>query len=158
MHRGHRDTLPGAILGGISDVLLVERAWKWGSAVQSTTESEWVLPRDKTSPRTARRRLEESCANASLQHLDDASLLVSELVSNALMHGAGPVRLVLSRSDAGVRVGVEDESPELPVLRRTPDLEGRGRGMQLVAALADQWGVTDCPYGRPGKRVWFEIA
>lgn len=62
------------------------------------TERAWVLPREKRSARDARRRLEATCADAPPERLDDARLLVTELVSNALLHSAGPVRLVLSRA------------------------------------------------------------
>lgn len=122
-----------------------------------TTEHAWVLPREKHAPTVARRRLEESCSGDHLDHLDDARLLVTELVSNAVLHGTGPVGLVLSRASKRLRVSVEDESPSLPVVGRLPTNGVSGRGMHLVARLATGWGVSPRADGRPGKRVWFEV-
>lgn len=116
-----------------------------------------MLPREKHTPRRARRQLEETCADRPPERLDDARLLVTELVSNAVLHGTGPVGLVLSRGGGSLRVAVEDESPLMPVLRQTPEPDASGRGMHLVAQLANNWGVAPRPDGRPGKRVWFEI-
>lgn len=123
----------------------------------SLTEQAWVLPREKHAPRHARRQIVESCADAPPERLDDAGLLVSELVANAVLHGDGPVGLVVSRAGTKLRVAVEDESPELPVLRQSPGPEAHGRGMHLVANLANRWGVAPRADGKPGKSVWFEI-
>lgn len=125
--------------------------------MESTTEQVWVLPRATTSPREARRRLEESCSEGAPERLEDARLLVTELVSNALLHGAGPVGLSLTRAAQRWRVGVEDESPAEPVVRQVSDDDESGRGMHLVARLATGWGVDSRADGLPGKRVWFEI-
>lgn len=122
-----------------------------------TTERRWVLPRDTASAGEARRRVEESCDQTEHERLDDARLLVTELVSNALLHGAGQVELVLQRAQQGLRVGVEDEGPELPVLRHASPYAASGRGMRLLASLATGWGVEPRSDGRPGKRVWFEL-
>lgn len=117
-----------------------------------------MLPREKHSPKHARKRLEETCAERPPERLDDARLLVTELVSNAVLHGSGPVGLVLTRAGQRLRVAVEDESPALPVVvRPTPPPTDNGRGMLMVASLATRWGVDPRADGRPGKRVWFEI-
>jgi anti-sigma regulatory factor (Ser/Thr protein kinase) len=121
------------------------------------TERRWQLPRDTTSAREARRRIAEAWTHTPPDRLDDARLLVTELVSNALLHGAGPVGLVLSRARQRVRICVEDESPDLPVVRRASPEGANGRGMRLLASLAVGWGVEPRPDGRPGKRVWFEL-
>ncbi|WP_341849526.1 ATP-binding protein [Streptomyces cellostaticus] len=91
--------------------------------------------------------------------LDDlvpaAELLVSELVCNALRHGAGPLGLTLERVP-DVRCSVSDGSSKPP--RPTdagPEDEG-GRGLALVDMLAARWG---CERGLPaGKTVWFELS
>lgn len=125
--------------------------------VGPTTEQRWILPRDTASAGEARRRVEESCAPAPRECLDDARLLVTELVSNALLHGAGPVGLVLERAQQRLRIGVEDESPDPPVLRHASPYAVSGRGIRLLASLAAGWGVEPRADGRPGKRVWFEL-
>jgi anti-sigma regulatory factor (Ser/Thr protein kinase) len=84
-----------------------------------------------------------------------AELAVSELVTNAIRHGTGPLTLRLSRHDDGVVVEVTDGGAGTPRRRRaTLDDEG-GRGLQLVGALAAGWGVR--PAGA-GKIVWCRIA
>lgn len=89
---------------------------------------------------------------------EDVSLVVAELAANAVRHGSVRgrsfrVRLVLR--DAVVRVEVADGRTErLPVLRE-PDGEG-GRGLVLVAALAERWGV-ETRIGMAHKVVWAEL-
>ncbi|MFE3409017.1 ATP-binding protein [Streptomyces mirabilis] len=89
---------------------------------------------------------------------EDVSLVVAELAANAVRHGSVRgrsfrVRLVLR--DGVVRVEVADGRTErLPVLRE-PDGEG-GRGLVLVAALAERWGVEP-RIGMAHKVVWAEL-
>jgi anti-sigma regulatory factor (Ser/Thr protein kinase) len=85
---------------------------------------------------------------------DVVALLVSETVTNAIKHADPPVELRLHREGERLRVEVRDTSPRHPVVRAyDPDRES-GRGMELVEALADTWGVCGCA---PGKVVWFEL-
>jgi len=84
-----------------------------------------------------------------------AQLLVSELVTNAVMHTAGGVELRVLQDDDRVTVSVVDGSGERPAELEAADLESTsGRGLMLVDALAAAWGVE--PHG-VGKRVWFEL-
>jgi anti-sigma regulatory factor (Ser/Thr protein kinase) len=89
---------------------------------------------------------------------DNVTLVVAELAANAVRHGRVPgrdfrVRLLL-REDV-VRVEVADgRTDRLPVLKEPTDESGRG--LLLVAALAEQWGVEPCP-GSPYKTVWAEV-
>lgn len=78
--------------------------------------------------------------------MDDAQLLVSELVTNALRYGRGAeieFRLVITIQ--GMLLAVNDGSDSRPQLRVVGDSSETGRGLLLVAALADDWGV--CPDG-----------
>lgn len=88
---------------------------------------------------------------------EDAALLVTELVSNVVDHvqGQALLSLELALSDGWLRVSVADFSTEPPVVRRHPDDRARGRGLRLVEAVADRWGV-ERHHG--GKRIWFELA
>ncbi len=83
-----------------------------------------------------------------------AVLLTSELVTNVVVHARTPMRLDVDLTDECVRVAVIDEAPRQPALRRAHEQRLTGRGISLVAALAQQWGVDPTP---PGKKVWFEL-
>jgi serine phosphatase RsbU (regulator of sigma subunit)/anti-sigma regulatory factor (Ser/Thr protein kinase) len=85
---------------------------------------------------------------------DVAELVVSELVTNALRYGAGQVTLQLSRHDDGVVVEVYDEGVGTPRRRRAAADEEGGRGLLLVASVADAWGVRT---RGGGKVVWCRL-
>ncbi|KES07669.1 regulatory protein [Streptomyces toyocaensis] len=92
--------------------------------------------------------------------VDDAVVLTSELVTNAVVHAGTSADLLCLRSDDGVRIEVADRYPERevplqgsPVNMGSPDREG-GRGLQLCAALAGHWGVDYTP---THKTVWFRL-
>ncbi|MEU6419783.1 SpoIIE family protein phosphatase [Streptomyces spiralis] len=92
--------------------------------------------------------------------VDDAVVLTSELVTNAVVHAGTAADVLCLRSDEGVRIEVADRYPEREVpLQSTavnmgsPDREG-GRGLQLCAALAARWGVEYTP---THKNVWFQL-
>jgi hypothetical protein len=87
---------------------------------------------------------------------DDAALLVSELVSNVVDHVQGEAVLTLELTFAGdwLRISVADGSAVRPVVRDLREHRPRGRGLQLVQAIADRWGAED---HEGGKRIWFEL-
>jgi serine/threonine-protein kinase RsbW len=80
-------------------------------------------------------------------------LATSEVVTNALVHAEGEVALTVLVEDDFVRVEVADASPALPVAPRAPPDAISGRGMAIVEAVSDRWGVDELPDG--GKLVWF---
>jgi len=86
----------------------------------------------------------------------DAVLLVSEMVTNAIVHGEPPIRLRLRRDPAaGLAIEVDDGARVEPKpMQPTPDDE-HGRGLQLVAMLAGRWGTRPTA---EGKTVWCHIA
>ena len=92
---------------------------------------------------------------AGVELAETAMLLTSELVTNVIVHARTPLRLDVDCFDDCVRVAVLDETPRQPALRRAHDARLTGRGMNLVDALASEWGVEPCP---PGKKVWFELS
>jgi anti-sigma regulatory factor (Ser/Thr protein kinase) len=84
------------------------------------------------------------------------ALATSEIVTNALVHAEGDVAVTVRFDDDTLRVEVTDRSPQLPVvLHAAPDATS-GRGMGIVEAVADRWGVEMLPDG--GKVVWFSVA
>lgn len=108
------------------------------------------VPRTSTSPRVARRFVAGLLGDDS--RADDAALLVSELVTNAIQHAGSDAEIAVELDGRRLRVEVTDASPARPALRE-PTATG-GRGLRLVEALADRWGVTT---RRGGKVVWFEL-
>ncbi|MEO6203832.1 MAG: ATP-binding protein [Mycobacteriales bacterium] len=91
--------------------------------------------------------LEGGCATL----VDEVSLVVSELVTNAVRHAVPPLVLEIEMSDDEVLVAVDDGSPGRPVLTYAPaDAEG-GRGLQLVDQVSMETGIRPQP---PGKTVW----
>ncbi|MEU9402937.1 SpoIIE family protein phosphatase [Streptomyces sp. NPDC048242] len=92
--------------------------------------------------------------------VDDAVVLTSELVTNAVVHAGTEAEVLCLRTEPGVRIEVSDRYPEREVplqnahaVMGSPDREG-GRGLQLCAALASRWGVE---YTSTHKNVWFQL-
>ena len=84
-----------------------------------------------------------------------AILVVSELATNAIVHAGGPFRVTLDIRHDSVLLTVTDTSPRLPVQRVAMAHQDRGRGLGIVAAVSEAWGVTTEPDG--GKSVWASI-
>lgn len=89
--------------------------------------------------------------------LDRALLCTSEVVTNAIEHGAPPFGLRIEQSDdTAVRILVHDGSPTLPSLVQADQDAVRGRGIYIVDRCADRWGIEpDHPPG--GKVVWLQF-
>ena len=88
--------------------------------------------------------------------LDTAALLTTELVSNAIRHTREELALTVRLAGGRLRVGVADSSHRRPQLVQVGRRDTSGRGLHLVAALADEWGVDPDERGL-GKTVWFEL-
>jgi anti-sigma regulatory factor (Ser/Thr protein kinase) len=85
---------------------------------------------------------------------DDAALLLSELVSNSILHAGTELLVELSNADNTILIAVTDGSTRPARLRPSAPLAEAGRGLMLVDALSTRWGVTAWP---TGKRVWAEL-
>jgi two-component sensor histidine kinase len=106
-----------------------------------------------TAPRRARHDIAVYLdAQGLAQLVPIAALLVSELVTNSLMHAGGAIGLRARLVQHSLHVEVDDRSPQLPC-RHEPDLGGRG--LQIVDALATEWGVI--VRDEQGKATWFEL-
>jgi PAS domain S-box-containing protein len=87
--------------------------------------------------------------------IGDLILVVSELVTNAILHSRSPIELRLSRTSDRIVVAVHDGSTAVP-RRLQSNLEAEhGRGLHLVSAISDQWGVRPT---EDGKSVWCEVS
>ncbi|MCA1691549.1 MAG: ATP-binding protein, partial [Actinobacteria bacterium] len=86
---------------------------------------------------------------------DDAELVLSELVTNAILHGGGCTSVAIMSIGDGLRVEVRDESRVPPILGRPSEESLTGRGLRLVARLAERWGAAF--EGEGGKVVWAEV-
>ncbi|MCD0482345.1 SpoIIE family protein phosphatase [Streptacidiphilus sp. ASG 303] len=112
------------------------------------------LDRDRTTASEARRFTRQVLQDWRLNALSDfAQLLVSELVTNALLHAGAPKQLRLIR-DRVLTVEVADIGHQPPRLRRASAEDEGGRGMRLVNELAHRWGSRTTPLG---KVVWAEL-
>ena len=83
-----------------------------------------------------------------------AELVLSELITNAIRHATGPIRLQLIR-DRGLICEVSDTSSTSPHLRYATTTDEGGRGLFLVAQFAERWGTR---YTSGGKVIWAELA
>jgi len=89
--------------------------------------------------------------------VDDLRLVVSELVSNAVLHARTAVEVALSVGEGVIELAVRDRNPRTPrprVANRGAEAPG-GRGLLLVQELSDDWGVSE---RMDGKDVWFRVA
>lgn len=84
-----------------------------------------------------------------------ASQLLTEIVTNAVVHAGTPFDVVLTHAPDTVRCEVRDRHLRHPQARDASLEDITGRGMHLIARLATAWGVLPCP---GGKTVWFELA
>jgi anti-sigma regulatory factor (Ser/Thr protein kinase) len=116
------------------------------------------LARDPDSAAEARRALGEVSDHLSPRRLEDARLLVSELVTNAIRHAGleddDVIKLVVITGDRALRIEVCDPGPGFEVSEPAPDpARPSGWGLYLVRELSDRWGVEH----RAPTRVWFEL-
>jgi anti-sigma regulatory factor (Ser/Thr protein kinase) len=113
------------------------------------------LPKERTAPAEARRMLDRLARDFPRGRLEDARLLVSEVVTNAVEHveAEGDIAVTVVLRDSLLRIEVEDPGSGFVLRDRDPDSE-RGWGLQFVQRLADRWGVD----GGERNQVWFELA
>lgn len=99
--------------------------------------------------------------------LDTVTLLVSELVANAVVHAGSHVDVLVQLKEEVARVEVTDTSDTVPVAEwpgpaagtgsdPDPDIDTSGRGLAIVEVLAADWGID--PRANGGKTIWFEVA
>jgi anti-sigma regulatory factor (Ser/Thr protein kinase) len=90
--------------------------------------------------------------------VESAALLTTEIMANALEHGAGLVSVGISLDEGLLHIGVGDKAKERqPEVRALDSESDSGRGMWIVDILARNWGYDPAP-GGVGKTVWFELS
>ena len=113
------------------------------------------LAAEPNAPQQARRYARQWAHDERLADpiVDDLVFVVSELVTNAVVHAEPPIDVELSRSPGVIRGRVSDASPVAPRLASRPDEHG-GFGLRIVDSRAKRWGSVR---EDDGKYVWFEI-
>jgi anti-sigma regulatory factor (Ser/Thr protein kinase) len=114
-----------------------------------------ALPAVPDAAPQARAALRELLAHSSLaDRCDDGELALSELVTNAVLHGREPIVVRALRTGSCLRAEVRDASPVSPSFSMLDPGAVTGRGLMLISAASDRWGVEPLP---DGKVVWFEL-
>jgi anti-sigma regulatory factor (Ser/Thr protein kinase) len=113
------------------------------------------FPASPASAREARSFLRQVLPEEAEPDLTDVILLlVTELVTNAVIHARTPVHVQVELDGPRVRIDVQDDAPTPPVRRPATPESLSGRGLLLLDRLADRWGFEPGP---SGKTVWFEV-
>jgi anti-sigma regulatory factor (Ser/Thr protein kinase) len=114
------------------------------------------FPQLSASVPEARAYVAETLAQLPADMVERIVLMVSELVTNVIVHAQTAVELELLQEigDKRVRIVVTDEGGGRPNPRAPSNLEAHGRGLQIVEALSDQWGIEYLPNS---KSVWFSV-
>ncbi|MFJ8075713.1 SpoIIE family protein phosphatase [Streptomyces sp. NPDC096176] len=122
-------------------------------SLQPSRVASWDLPNEPTAVRTARHLAARQLSEWGMGHLmTTVELTVSELVTNAIRHGCGPIRLRLIQHQV-LTCEVSDTSTSHPRPQHPRTLDESGRGLSLVAQLSRRWG-SRC--AGDGKIVWAE--
>lgn len=104
----------------------------------------------------ARRFVSQAIADLPGELQDSVNLMVSELATNALVHASSGFTVAIDRSDVAVTVSVTDRGDGTPAMQSPSSNEPHGRGLRIVEALSDDWGIASST--EAGKTVWFRIA
>jgi anti-sigma regulatory factor (Ser/Thr protein kinase) len=117
------------------------------------------FPQTKSSVPQARQFVAHFLSSRAPEITETATLLVSELATNALVHASSEfdITVVYPTRAGRVRIEVADRNRSQPVPLEPPATVPHGRGLFLVSTLSDAWGVQEAGR-RSGKTIWFELA
>jgi anti-sigma regulatory factor (Ser/Thr protein kinase) len=102
----------------------------------------------------ARHFVKDLLSDQPRETVEAAELMTSELATNSVRHARSDFELAIHRSRDEIRVEVSDHGEGRPVLRSPTVRDQSGRGLQIVQALAEDWGIAPSPNG---KLVWFTL-
>ena len=158
------EDLADAIINSVSnqkiedDIALLVLQFAPASFVRSNRQKKTVrrfLPSAATSAGVARRLASDVMDEWGADDVaDTVALCVSELVTNALIHTATEIELVLRLDKSHIEVEVVDQSDRMPAMRGAGDDATTGRGLHIVEAVTSEWGVRA---EGSGKSVWFRV-
>jgi anti-sigma regulatory factor (Ser/Thr protein kinase) len=111
------------------------------------------LPPEPASAGAARRFVADVLKSCSID-LELVSLLVSELVSNVVLHAHTPFEIEVRARGEHIRVSVSDGSPVMPSVKQYAPDSVTGRGLTMIDLTAERWGIDENAHG---KAVWFEV-
>jgi anti-sigma regulatory factor (Ser/Thr protein kinase) len=161
LSRGRRGvaSLPSALIDalapeGSDDDIAILLARVGDEPTQQTVVLD--VPPTTTAIRDGRRFAALALAEWSLPDaiVEDATLIVSELLTNAVVHGAPPIRLRLRRTPRELAIEVDDESSAMPRKLRAGPNDLHGRGLAIVAAIGSRWAARANGHG---KTVWSSL-
>jgi anti-sigma regulatory factor (Ser/Thr protein kinase) len=102
---------------------------------------------------SARRAVTAHLRESGVANVDGAVLVLSELVTNAVIHAGGAERILVACSNGWIHISVHDRAAG-PVHRREDEAAVGGRGLRIVDELAEEWGWRPLP---DGKAVWARV-
>jgi anti-sigma regulatory factor (Ser/Thr protein kinase) len=113
---------------------------------------------DPGSARSARHFVLQAAGSVPPRLRDAIAVMTGELAMNAVQHARTDFEVTVELTGGTLRVQVTDSAANRPAsATMPPPASSRGRGLPIVAGLADDWGVIPSPHG-PGKTIWFTIA
>ena len=126
-------------------------SWVWSVRMY---EKEFALEPKAESVRGSRVWVRRTLGSVDSELAEVAAILTNEVVANAIRHGRPPIALSVMGDDEVVVIAVADGGPGVPVIRRIDPTAESGRGLMILDALSDDWGVAPLS---EGKQVWFRL-
>src|SRR5262245_57739703 len=133
--------------------LAADRALGQPPRAMSEIHDQVRLPPEPASAGVARRFVADALKARDID-VELIALLVSELVSNVILHAHTPLEVTVRTRGAHLRVTVADESPVIPAMKQYAADSVTGRGLTMIDLTAESWGIDEMA---DGKAVWFEI-
>jgi anti-sigma regulatory factor (Ser/Thr protein kinase) len=128
-----------------------EVSWVWSVRMY---QKELAIEPKAESARVSRDLVRRTLDSVNSELAEVAAILTNEVVANAIKHGRPPIALTVMGDDELVVIAVTDGGPGLPAIRRVDRTAESGRGLVILDAFSDDWGVAPLP---EGKQVWFRL-